>query len=131
MRVKEYFQDKELACKCGCGTLPPERTIERLYALRLILGRPLIINSGARCPKHNAKVNGAAGSIHMPSIFRLGESVTWGGGAFDIAVKNNDEKELLVNTAHLCGFQGIGIGLHFVHIDDALRPKITKWQYNY
>lgn len=129
MRVKEYFQDKELACRCGCGLMPPERFLERLYALRLILGRPLVITSAARCSLYNAKVNGAAGSIHLPSSQRAGISASWEGGAVDIVVKNEAERKLIVKTAAKIGFRGFGFGLHFIHLDDALRPKITKWKY--
>jgi hypothetical protein len=53
MLVPEFFADDELTCHCGCGLLPPQRSVERLYALRLALHRPLSISSAARCRKHS------------------------------------------------------------------------------
>jgi hypothetical protein len=66
-----FFKEKELCCKC-CGQLPPlaKENIEALVEnvldpLRERYGKPIIVNSGYRCPKHNAAVGGASGSQHM------------------------------------------------------------------
>ncbi len=67
----KWFKEKELCCKC-CGQLPPlaKENIEALVEnvldpLRERYGKPIVVNSGYRCPKHNAEVGGAPGSQHM------------------------------------------------------------------
>lgn len=67
----KHFTDKELRCKC-CGRLPPEAK-ENLKALvdnvldpvRELYGSPVYVNSGFRCPLHNAAVGGVAKSQHL------------------------------------------------------------------
>jgi len=127
--VKEYFPDREIGCRCGCGLMPSKKSVERLYALRLALGFPLEISSGARCLTHNKAVGGAVGSVHLMSTSRVGKSRGWGGSAFDIVVKNSDKRSLIVKTALDLGFRGVGIGLQFIHIDDAKRPEPVIWLY--
>ena len=67
----KWFKEKELCCKC-CGQLPPfareniEALVENvLDPLRERYGKPIIVNSGYRCPKHNKEVGGVAGSQHL------------------------------------------------------------------
>ena len=38
---------------------------EMLEQLRSAVGVPLIVTSGYRCPRHNARVDGSARSLHM------------------------------------------------------------------
>ena len=67
----KYFKEQELSCKC-CGQLPPfareniEALVENvLDPLRERYGKPIVVNSGYRCPKHNKEVGGAPRSQHM------------------------------------------------------------------
>ena len=67
----KWFKEKELCCKC-CGQLPPSirENIETLVhevldPAREHYGEPIIVNSGYRCPKHNAAVGGALNSQHL------------------------------------------------------------------
>ena len=128
MKIPEYFTDKELLCHCGCGLMPPEHSIERLYALRMVLRYPFPISSGARCVTHNRAIKGKQGSIHLPEDLRAGDSKTWGGGAFDILIPQSKQGEFIA-YAIACGFTGIGIARDFIHIDDAHRPSIQSWIY--
>ena len=128
MRIPEYFKDRELVCRCGCGLMPPVESVYKLYALRLLWGKPMIINSAIRCATHNKAVGGAAGSTHLPPENRNHVSKMWGGCAFDIRV-NPEERRQLEALAVQCGFRGIGEGKTFIHIDDAQRPQITRWMY--
>ena len=131
MIVREYFPDVELSCRCGCGLLPPARSVDRLYALRLILGEPLCITSAARCWRHNLRVGGGAGSVHLPTDLRHGVSSVWGGGAFDIATDDftGEQSARIRRVAEACGFRGFGFGGTFLHIDDGQRPRLTEWLY--
>ena len=127
MLPKRYFTDKELGCKCGCSLLPPQKSVDRLYALRILLGFPLPVTSGARCKKYNKIVGGKPGSIHLPEKDRS----ILGGCGFDIAIprKETNKRNALVEMAKICGFRGFGYAETFIHIDDALRKTLTDWIY--
>ena len=56
--VTVHFSKEELACKCGCGLLPPPGLLKKVEKVRQRYGRPLSVASGARCPDYNAKVSG-------------------------------------------------------------------------
>lgn len=67
----KWFKEREFRCKC-CGELPPSAraNIEALVAnvldpAREKLGKPITVNSGYRCPKHNREVGGVKNSQHM------------------------------------------------------------------
>ena len=59
-----YFSNKELSCRCGCGMMPKIVTISLLNRIRQDYGKPIGITSGARCPTYNAKIGGAKASEH-------------------------------------------------------------------
>ena len=80
------FRINEFVCHCGCE-MPPEarQNIEALVAnvldpLREAYGKPIYVNSGYRCEKHNKAVGGVPKSQHM-----LGQ-------AADISVKSEKLK---------------------------------------
>ena len=103
MRIPERFTDEELSCP-DCGKLPDIRSIEMLYAMRLIMDVPLIINSGARCPEYNEGVGGSKNSAHLI-------------GAFDIQAIPEKEYEM-IRVAQAVGFTGIGFKDNsFLHVD--------------
>lgn len=67
----KYFKEGEFACKC-CRQFPPSvrENIEALVdnvldPARQKYGGPVLVNSGYRCPKHNAEVGGVPRSQHM------------------------------------------------------------------
>ena len=67
----KWFKEKEFVCKC-CGELPPlaQANVRALVAnvldpVREKLGRPITVNSGYRCEKHNGEVGGVRGSQHL------------------------------------------------------------------
>ena len=66
--LSEHFSSKELACHCGCGFLPTQEFINLLEKIREGFGKPLIINSGARCRTYNTKIGGARFSAHCEGI---------------------------------------------------------------
>lgn len=113
-----HFTAHELACKCGrhCAGeyFHDERLLDRLEALRERAGRALRINSGRRCPLHNAEVGGAPLSQHK---LRL---------AADIALTGHDPVQLAVDAAAV-GFTGLGFGRTFLHVDQ--RAARTAFHY--
>jgi zinc D-Ala-D-Ala carboxypeptidase len=100
------FSPAEIACR-GTGQLKlhPE-AMDKLQALRDRLGKPLIIRSAYRSPKHNRAVGGAKASKHMD------------GTAFDIAMANHDPAAFEA-AARAVGFLGFGHYPRsgFMHID--------------
>ena len=65
------FRIQEFVCHCGCG-MPPEarQNIEALVTnvhdpVRDEYGKPIYVNSGYRCEKHNKAVGGVPKSQHM------------------------------------------------------------------
>ncbi len=116
MKIAEYFIDDELECKCGCGKWPDFRFIERLYAMRLILGHPLVISSGARCVPHNRNEGGKSSSAHLI-------------GAADIISYSPEEEGQIIRVAMDVGMTGIGFHDNkLIHVDDK-RLRLTFWGY--
>jgi len=116
MRIREFFTTKELLCPCGCFHLPDYRSIEMLYAMRLILNRPMILNSAARCERYNRHIGGSPDSAHLV-------------GAFDIRTEPGEEWEL-IRVAQLVGFNGIGFRDNsFLHVDRHHDPAGQVWGY--
>jgi len=72
------FSPAEIACRGTGKLLVNEAALDKLQALRLRLGKPLIVLSAYRSPEHNRAVGGARASKHMQGI------------AFDIAMANHD-----------------------------------------
>ena len=83
-----------------------ETALDKLQALRMRLGKPLIIRSAYRSPEHNRAVGGAKASKHMEGI------------AFDIAMTNHDP-EVFETAARMVGFEGFGFYPRsgFMHVD--------------
>jgi zinc D-Ala-D-Ala carboxypeptidase len=106
--------EPNLACPC-CGEFClDEASFDHLQALRRKLGRPVHVNSGHRCFRHNAKVGGAPLSMHKRLV------------AFDVSLVNQRPAELL-DAARRVGFTGFGYYATFLHLDlGRARWWITK-----
>jgi zinc D-Ala-D-Ala carboxypeptidase len=119
-----FFTDKELACRCGCGLLPPPDFRAKLERLRERFGKPLIVTSGARCAMYNELVSGTG--YNGPHTKR----------ACDFGVQGADALHL-IDLALEQGFTGIGVQQkgkgRFVHVDDLPnepgQPRPTLWSY--
>jgi hypothetical protein len=114
VKIKEYFSDSELSCKCGCGMKPDKKAVELLYAMRIILGAPMVITSAARCEAHNQHVGGVEHSFHIQELDRHGI------GAFDIAMNDGISISKYIEAAKRAGFTALGINekKNFVHVDN-------------
>lgn len=109
--LSKNFNEREFACK-HCGNIKLNSDlVTKLQKLRDLVGRPITINSGYRCPTHNKNVGGSPGSKHMQ------------GTAADIQVSGMSPKQV-ANAAEKVGFLGIGLYSTFTHVD--LGPK-RRW----
>lgn len=80
----KHFKKEEFTCKCGCGTNNIDlKLVKILDEIRDYFGQPVVISSGCRCKKHNAKVGGVQGSRHVL------------GKAADIIVRNVSKDKVL------------------------------------
>jgi len=115
----EGFQSKEFECSCcGHGRVSP-RLIQLLVKTRQILRQwkpeaKVIINSGFRCPEHNAAIGGSQHSAHCQ------------GEAADLkAVDHAYRKALLTAILH-AGFDRFEVCKTWIHVDvadDKLHPS--------
>ena len=97
------FSASEFACR-HCGeTYYWSEFFDKIQAVRLELGVPIVILSGHRCSLHNARVGGAPFSQHLKL-------------AADIAVLDHDRSNLL-KACKRAGFTGFGFYHTFLHID--------------
>jgi len=113
--LSPHFRRREFACRCGCGFDAVDmELVEGLEALReRIGGKPIIVASGCRCPKHNKEIGGAKRSKHME------------GKAADIVVLGMSGPELARAARGV--FNGIGVGVTFIHVD--VRDRVARWRY--
>lgn len=85
----KYFKKVDFNCPC-CGLNNIEiKIVQMCDNIREHFGVPIIISSGTRCTKHNAKVGGVQGSRH-----KLGK-------AADICVQGKTTSEVLKYTKSL------------------------------
>lgn len=109
--LSPHFDRSEFACHhCGVAKVSCE-LVAGLEELRRLVGRPIRIVSGYRCPRHNKAVGGAQRSRHV-----YGDAADLEAGYCTAA------------TARAAGFRGIGTrGRWAVHVD--MRPDPASWVY--
>ena len=114
----KYFKKYEFVCPCCKREEMSEELVFKLDLLRELVGKPLIVTSGFRCEKYNKKIGGAENSAHLR------------GWAVDIYCKSNILRFKILKYALLLGFQRIGIGKDFIHLDiDLSLPHPQIWLY--
>ncbi len=111
----KYFNLDEFACPC-CGKSQMNLDfVMRLDRARMIANTPFRINSGYRCPKHNAAVGST--SENHPS-----------GHGSDIDCANNAKRIAMLTGLIKAGFKRIGIAKTFIHADDMDKVE-SCWLY--
>lgn len=115
--MSAFFRPSEFVCKCGeCKDIPPAlvtnvlELVSNLNRLREYLSKPIIVNSGVRCEKHNAAIGGKSNSQHLY------------GRAADIRVEGEPAERLAgfiegLIAAHEIADGGLGTYHSFVHYD--------------
>ena len=117
-KIIKHFVPYEFKCKCGkCDRDAAEimdfRVVISADNLRQMIGRPIIVRSGFRCPQHNKAIHGAAYSMHMS------------GMALDLYPVGYSLKDLLSLALGLKHLGGFGVYKTFLHIDCRYGNKVT------
>ncbi|MCS5594185.1 MAG: D-Ala-D-Ala carboxypeptidase family metallohydrolase [Porticoccaceae bacterium] len=103
----KYFDLSEFDCQeTGENKMRPE-FLQKLDHLREVCGFPFYITSGYRSHSHSlerSKPHG--GGTHTQGI------------ACDVAVSGGSQRMQIVRHAVALGFNGIGVGKGFCHVDD-------------
>lgn len=137
MSVPNYFTATERKCRCGCGLdLDPE-FLRKLNRVRHKYGKPVRMNSGARCPEYNNEVSstGLDGPHTTRRAADLGvsgyEVIALAWAAIRVAILDR-----LLGRGQFTGFglkQSGPHGSRFVHVDDlpeqSGRPRPWVWTY--
>jgi len=112
-RLSPHFTEDEFACPCCGMILVDPELVRRLERLRhMVGGKPIHINSGYRCTKHNNDVGGVSNSQHLF------------GRAADIVIYGLSPRKVLYSAAD-AGFDGIGLYSTFTHVD--VRGYKVRW----
>ncbi len=116
----DHFEISEFLCPC-CLRGAKEMNkgfLSMLDTARDIAGITFNINSGFRCPKHNKEVGGSPTSSHLKGL------------AVDIKADTSRKRYLVVKALIQAGFNRIGIGENFVHVDlDLDKTDNLMWTY--
>lgn len=112
----QWVKRSELTCPC-CGVNQAQtRLVQELDAARQYAGVPFIINSGYRCPRHNAEVGGSPQSSHMLGL------------AADISCTEMANRFKIIDALIYRGFTRLGIYETFIHADlDASKVQGVVW----
>jgi len=121
------FKPEEFRCRESDTIIVVSEFMSRLQDLRYFLGFPLVLTSGYRSPKYNARIS-STGEDGPHTTGRAVDINIWGGRAFR-----------LISHAAEFGFTGIGSmqkgswSKRFVHLDDLEtigdRVRPNTWTY--
>lgn len=117
MKLSPHFKRSEFACHCCEQVQVDPRLVDALESLRTLVGRPINVESGYRCPKHNKEVKGSPRSQHLS------------GHAADIWVANMSGRALYELARELPEFRGLGVGANYLHVDVRFGPR-SRWRYD-
>ena len=112
----KYFSTDEMKCPC-CGECKmDEHFMEMLDSLRKGVGKPLVVTSGYRCPKHDTEIGGEGNHTQ--------------GQAVDLRCESSDLRYSIIGFVMALGFKRIGIAKTFIHLDWVMdHPQKVVWLY--
>lgn len=117
-----YFSDSEFASPDDFSSHEQFDPVLRaqLDTLRHDMGKPIRVNSAVRTKVHNRRVGGVANSSHTAPCYC----------AVDIHAPTSSDKFFIVKWALEHGFNRIGIGSNFIHLDrDTSKQQAVIWTY--
>jgi len=133
MASSEHFSDAELCCHHtvrtvdtnGIPTFSPcnklgatQELVDALEQLRLIVDRPILVNSAYRCPQHPLTL-ARPGTMHAK------------GKAADIRVRGMTARKLYRQAQKVTAFKGFGVDdrRNYLHVDIRPTIQIALWTY--
>ena len=115
--LSRHFSTWEFRCRCCNEAKVESKLVNALQELRFLVGKPILINSGYRCPKHNKAIGGAKNSQHIL------------GTAADIVIPGLDVEQMFSYAKLIEPFEKGGIGIYpdqkFIHVD--VRRRQARW----
>ena len=117
--MSRYFEESEFACRCGCGlnNISPD-LVALLDEARGLYKKPMVIESGSRCPARNKAEGGKRTSAHLKGL------------AADIRCRADGDRYKLTNIFYLLGLKRVGKGKGFIHVDiSKTLPQDVEWLY--
>ena len=112
----KHFTLNEFDCKQTGENKMDSSFLERLDTLRELCGFPFKITSGYRSPNHSIEA-----AKEKPGMHSLGIAV-------DIYAPDGITKRTIIKHALELGFNGIGVGKSFIHLDTR-RSYPVIWGY--
>lgn len=105
MQLSRHFYDSEF--RNSSDMKMDVILIDKLQALRDIVGHPMTISSGVRTEAENSAAGGSKNSMHLT------------GKAVDISISgwSGEKKFKFLKAAFGIGFSGIAQGKTFIHLD--------------
>jgi len=102
----------------GSGQLMDPKILDMIDEAREKYGKPIHVTSGFRTIKHNQSVGGVETSSHLKGL------------AIDVACVSSRERFELMNVLLEVGFNRIGVGSTFIHVDiDKDKSQNVIWTY--
>lgn len=103
----KYFKESDFLCRCGCGLDVNEDLKLMLDEARGLAKTPFVVNSAARCLKHNRSIGSSDTSSHVKGL------------AVDIAYVDELQLVKIIYGLTKVGFNRLGINnkKKFVHAD--------------
>jgi uncharacterized protein YcbK (DUF882 family) len=116
MKISKNFKRKEFECRCGCGFDTVDVDLVRvLQEVRDHFNNRVLVVSGARCAKHNERVEGASMSQHVCAK------------ASDVSVEGYCPQDVYEHLDKLYPDRyGLGLYSTFVHVD--VRANRARWR---
>ena len=121
----KYFKLSEFDSpdRPGSGELMEHDVVQALDIARDIYGYPMIITSGFRTVDYNRQLI----DMGYPASPKSSHLLGW---AVDIAVTDNERRFLMLEALLDAGFNRIGLGAGFIHVDmDPYKKPNALWIY--
>lgn len=121
VKTLKHFSSKEFDSpdEKGSGKKMCPIFLTKLDKCREQAGVSFKITSAYRTKEHNKKVGGVIDSAHTEIPCQ----------AVDIATKDSRERFKILQSLILNGFNRIGIGKGFIHVDSSEKPQEVLWHY--
>lgn len=115
----KYFKLEEFDSpdQPGSGKHMKKEFLQLLDKSRALAGIPFVVTSGFRTRDWNERVGGRVGSSHLA------------GCAADLSCTSSGDRSQIVQALIKVGFNRIGIGKNFIHVDNDITKTPAIWLY--